>query len=153
MTFIRTGRFTNQKAVGDFVRSLGGTWVKTANQATATVDGTWNGTEVLEDWNKVAHFQVLEQGKPVVPISNSFRGTAESPAAVQEFLQALQTARQLVDTHVKAGATPADLIKAYREAFPAMYKSCGKTNLHTHGVYAVHLTQQGNKGLKWTTRA
>lgn len=59
-----------------------------------------------------------------------------------------------MDTHVKAGATPADLIKVYREAFPAMYNGCEPgTNLPCHGVYAVRLTQQGNKGLKWTTQA
>jgi len=157
MAFLRTGRIEDQKAVGDFVRSLGGTWVKTANQATGTIDG---GAYVFGNWNKVTHFQVLEQGKPVVPISSFFNSKAETPGAVEEFLQKLQTARQVMDAHAKAGATPCALARAYREAFPDMsYWSGGmKEPLHSHSQTNAPfsecvLTQQGKKGLKWTPRA
>merc|ERR1712196_441542 len=100
-------------------------------------------------------FRGAGTGKPVVPISSSFKSNPETPGEVQKFLQALQTARQVVDTHVKAGATKGDLAKAYQEAFPPSGTAYpffdyvpDPNGIKWRDTGAI-LAQQGKKGLKW----
>lgn len=163
MAFIRTGLHQYPKAVCEFVVSLGGTWVKKADHATAAIDG---GAEIMhtKNWSKEV-IKLLEQGKPVVPVDTNLH--EHTPAAVQQFLQALQAANQLVARHIKAGATPADIAEAYRKAFPSVktgVKQLGFPYPETAARYyggectdhpqlpcntTCVLTQQDSRGLKF----
>lgn len=86
MRFLRTGSFQYQKAVGDFVTSLGGTWVKSSSQATHSLDGRAEGMHA-QNWSKKGHYEMFAKAKPVVALEHNFTGgAAHTPAMVQEFL-------------------------------------------------------------------
>ena len=113
MAFVRSGSFQHNKAVGEFVTALGGTWVKKAKDATAAVNGRGEVMHTI-NWSKNIEETVAMQ-KPIVVLEMDFTGgKAHNPAMVQTFLDA----KALASAHFKAGKSAADITKAFREAFP-----------------------------------
>ena len=156
MAFVRSGSFQHNKAVGEFVTALGGTWVKKAKDATAAVNGRGEVMHTI-NWSKNIEETVAMQ-KPIVVLEMDFTGgKAHNPAMVQTFLDAMDTAKALASTHFKAGKSAADITKAFRAAFPNItftyhpssaaetWAACESPE-NLRGSVLV----QGPKGLKWS---
>ena len=117
MAFLRTGSFEFNKAVGEFVTSLGGTWVKKAKDATAAVNGRGEAMHTV-NWSKNIAETVAMQ-KPIVIVEMNFTGgKAHSPAVVESFLDALEVAKALASTHFKVGKSASDVTRAIRRGLP-----------------------------------
>ena len=117
MSFVRTGDFNYQKKIGEFVTSLGGSWVKSTKHATAGVNGRANIMHAKNWTKKIA--ELLEQNKPIVVLECTFGGDGKNTAEmVNIFLTTLEIAKTNVCSKINVGTSAADIAKAYRDAFP-----------------------------------
>ena len=157
MAFVRTGSFQYNKAVGDFVTALGGTWVKKAKDATAAVNGR---AEVMHtvNWSKNIEELVAMQ-KPIVVLEMDFtggKGAAPTASMVQTFLDALDAAKALASTHCTAGKSASDITLAFRQAFAHISytypSSAAETWAECESPENLRgsVLVQGPKGLKWS---
>ena len=154
MAFLRTGSFSYNKAVNDFVASQGGTIVKSASAATAAINGR---AEVMHtvNWSKKIE-QITAAQKPVVVLEMDF-GKGATPAMVKTFLDSMKMAKTLASKHFKAGKSAADITKAFREAFPGISftyapSTAAKTWADCESAENLRgaVLTQAKKGLKWS---
>jgi hypothetical protein len=156
MSFVRSGSFQYNKAVGDFIRKLGGTWVKNAKGATACVNGRGEVMHTI-NWSKNIEMTVAMQ-KPIIVLEMDFTGgKADDPANVPIFFNAMDTAKTLASTHFTAGKSAADITKAFRDAFLDIKHTYPDSAAETWAACESpknlrrSVLVQGRNGLKWST--